>query len=138
MVISLLRFSPPLSQPTSLYSPCWLNGRRYLHPSSAFDKYIPICQSFAPIIFPDLESLAVEKIPTREALREKLIAGCKIATEQYAQLKNRKSVLPESIALMESLGAMMGRKSKHAAEQNNRPEKADPVSAACLGTIINL
>ncbi|KAH8684788.1 hypothetical protein BGZ60DRAFT_523985 [Tricladium varicosporioides] len=114
MVLALLRHARLCPKDLYLYSPCWLNGRRYLlYPGSNLQllppikSYIPICQSFAPIIFPNIHELALSLEASKDEIREKLVKACHIATEQYVILKTRKSVMPESIALMEYLGSQM-------------------------------
>jgi hypothetical protein len=112
MVLALLRSSPltnsPLMSPQPLYSPCWLNGRRYLRSSDAHPNptkdYVPLCISFAPIIFPDLKEILLSRRADRAAVKSKLVKACKIATKQYGIIKSRKSMLPECVALFESFG----------------------------------
>ncbi|KAH6679689.1 hypothetical protein B0J14DRAFT_581367 [Halenospora varia] len=114
MVLALLRHTELTSENTTLHSPCWLNGRRYLqYPDLDLEllpptnSYIPICQSFTPIIFSDLHELVLSSYALQDEIREKLIIACKAATEQYSILKTRKSVMPQSIAVMEYLGSRM-------------------------------
>ena len=115
MVLALLRFNPltePLSMsPQPLHSPCWLNGRRYLrssteHPDPTKD-FVPLCISFAPIIFPDLEEISLSLSANRADVKSKLVKACKVATKQYEIIKNRKSMLPECVALFDSFGEKM-------------------------------
>lgn len=120
MVLALLRANPlpltapPSAQTSTLYSPCWVNGRRYLKSSfhghsQAGKSYTLICQSFAPIIFPDLQLLTLSHNSTPGNIRETLINTCKVAVTGYGELRKRLSVLPESVALMEYLGEEMFR-----------------------------
>ncbi|KAH9214188.1 hypothetical protein DL95DRAFT_446705 [Leptodontidium sp. 2 PMI_412] len=116
IVLALLRASP-LSASTSgsatqtLSSPCWLNGRRYLNPTptcpSPSTDYIPICLSFAPIIFTDTDELVLSSTATRDEIREKLLRACRISTEQYMYIRGRRSMLPETVNLFEDIGRMM-------------------------------
>ncbi|RDW72117.1 hypothetical protein BP5796_08151 [Coleophoma crateriformis] len=102
---------------TTLYSPCWLNGRRYLslsptsHPSGRRETYIPICQSFHPIVIPDLNLLSerVTSATTGAAKRELLISTCKHIQQEYQKLKERKGVLSEGVSLMEDVGRRLHR-----------------------------
>jgi len=108
MVLALLRSAPLKSYPTaqSLYSPCWLNGRRYLqHPHSK--SHIPICLSFAPIVFPDLQELKVEKSAGKASVKQTLMNACGIATQEYMKIRERKNMLPPSINIMEDIGKAM-------------------------------
>ncbi len=115
MVLAMLRSNPlrasPSSGPISLYSPCWLNGRRYLR--SCSDKpsptvsYIPNCLSFAPIIFKDLQDFILPLSAPKPEIRSMLIRTCRVATMEYSKIKQRKSMLPECITLFEDLGQKM-------------------------------
>lgn len=114
VVLALLRVSPPsstTSKSQTLYSPCWLNGRRYLKPAptcpSPSTQYIPICLSFAPITFTNLLELALSSTATQDETREKLLRACHVATEQYIGIRERKSMLPECVNLFEDIGQMM-------------------------------
>lgn len=99
---------------TILHSPCWINGRPYLqqgtnpqHPPTK--TYIPICQTFAPIIIPNLSELVLAPDATKADVKSKLIEACRITTEQYGIIRARKSILPETVTLMEYLGSEMRR-----------------------------
>ncbi|RDW66084.1 hypothetical protein BP6252_09719 [Coleophoma cylindrospora] len=116
---------------TTLYSPCWLNGRRYLSlsptspPSARRETYIPICQSFHPLIIPDLDLLSecVTSAATRAAKRELLISTCKHMQQEYQKLKERKGVLIEGVGLMEDVGRRLYRMK---AQQQQPPKPTDP------------
>jgi hypothetical protein len=115
MVLAMLRSNPlpdwPHPNSPVLYSPCWLNGRRYLQQLpgqiSPTESYFPICQSYAPIIFSELETLILSPSATQSEIRSVLIRACRVAAAEYGKIKARKSILPESVALMEFLGANM-------------------------------
>ncbi|KAK0103443.1 trichothecene 15-O-acetyltransferase [Cadophora gregata] len=114
LVLALLRASQPSPSTRAartLYSPCWLNGRRYLKPTpscpSPQTEYIPICLSFAPIVFNDIEELALSSTASRHEIREKLLKACRVSTEQYIDIRERKSMLPECVNLFEDIGRMM-------------------------------
>lgn len=117
MVLALLRSYPLLqpdmeAKPSPLYSPCWLNGRRYLlstagHPNPTTD-YIPLCISFAPILFADLRDLSLSLEAGKEEIKSKLVHASQIATKSYRKISNRKSILPECVVLFENLAKMMG------------------------------
>ncbi|KAH7397862.1 15-O-acetyltransferase Tri3-domain-containing protein [Cadophora sp. MPI-SDFR-AT-0126] len=132
LVLALLRNSSPCSsssQPSSqtLYSPCWLNGRRYLKPTPACPSpttdYIPICLSFAPIIFNDIGELALSRTASRDEIREKLLKACRMATDQYVGVRERKSMLPGCVNLFEDIGRMMllNKRTDQAATNHNPP-----------------
>ncbi|KAG4437997.1 hypothetical protein IFR05_006537 [Cadophora sp. M221] len=114
IVLALLRASPPAVQPSetqTIYSPCWLNGRRYLNPTpscpSPTTNYIPICLSFAPLIFTNIDELVLTSTATKCDTQEKLLKVCRMSTEQYTNIRERTSMLPECVNLFEDIGRMM-------------------------------
>jgi hypothetical protein len=116
MVLALLRNAtvPELqlvSENTVLYSPCWINGRRYIRNTDAqlpaTKSFIPICQTFAPIIFPNLRDLVLHRNATQVEMKSKLLKACEIAKEQYGNIKRTKSIMPESVAVLEFMGSKM-------------------------------
>ncbi len=115
MILALLRSSQLTSSsstsPQPLYSPCWLNGRRYLRSSDAnpfpTQDYIPVCISFAPIIFPDRKEISLPRSANIAATKFKLVKACKIATEQYGNIQKQKGILPECVSLFESFEEKM-------------------------------
>ncbi|KAF4610365.1 hypothetical protein G7Y89_g15755 [Cudoniella acicularis] len=110
LVLALLRSQPPSTYttvPETFYSSCWLNGRRYLNHQRLEKNYVPICMSFSPIIFHDLQNLVLEKNAGKEEVKRKLVESTRIASGGYEKLKARKSVLPEFVALAEDLGRKM-------------------------------
>lgn len=127
MVLALLRSSRLTNSSSTslqpLYSPCWLNGRRYLRPSDAnpfpTQDYIPLCISFAPIVFPDLKEISLSRSANRAVIKSKLAKACKIATEHYGNIKKQKSILPESVLLFESFGEKMRQVSVKSASDNS-------------------
>ena len=121
MVLTLLRSNPLLTnssanEESALYSPCWLNGRRYLDDGRYTKSYIPICQTVSPIIFPNLEKLTLGEEATREEVREVLVRACLVATGQYGEIRRRKSMLPDAVALLEYLGSVMIRYTVHSSK----------------------
>jgi hypothetical protein len=107
MLLAMLRLHP--SNPQPFYSPCWLNGRRYLASPSYTDlerEYTPVCMSFAPIIFTDLGSLVVERESGKEEeeLRRVLVATVEQANEGYKALRGAGSVLTEFAGIAEEIG----------------------------------
>jgi len=114
MVLALLRAYTPGPNPKTLYSPCWLNGRRYLrHITGQPDpeaSYLPICQSFGPVIFPNLDDLVLPLQASRNEIKDKLIGTCRTATEEYAKIRARKSMLPDCVLLFEEIGRNMQQK----------------------------
>jgi len=107
MVLALLRSNPLPSGSTShLYSPCWLNGRRYLKPPHD-TSHIPSCLSFAPIVFSDLQKLTPREDATKSSTKQVLLEACGMATKEYSKIKERKSMLPPSLNIMEDIGKKM-------------------------------
>lgn len=111
MVLALLRANTPASHSRTLYSPCWLNGRRYLKPSPGRPKpmttYIPICQSFAPVTFSDLDEFVLARSASKDEIKKMLGTACKVATVEYRKIRQRDSILPECVVLFERLGKNM-------------------------------
>jgi hypothetical protein len=89
----------------NLYSPCWLNGRRYLLPygdnNAPLTSYIPFLVSYSPIIFRDLQDFVLRPDTHYSETREMLLKASHMAGEEYGSLKEKKSVLPEMIAIVE-------------------------------------
>ncbi|RDL37251.1 uncharacterized protein BP5553_04684 [Venustampulla echinocandica] len=125
MVLALLRSSPSPSK-GSFYSSCWLNGRRYLRATPSYvvpgKAYVPICMSFAPIIFHDMD-LKLRDDTTDEELRNVLVRVCRVATEQYGRLSARKSILGEFAVVAEE----MGRKMLKPSHPPVRPKTSAPI-----------
>lgn len=147
MVLAMLRFRPLPQQSSSLsnssrtlYSPCWLNGRRYLHGETGEPEpskgYVPICQAFSPIVFSNLEDLTLCPNASKAEIKSILLKACKTAMTQYIKLRHAKSVLSASVTLMESLGMEKPRNyredRKDRKDKNSEPSRAseiaDPVS----------
>jgi hypothetical protein len=78
----------------------------FAHPAPMKD-YIPLCLSFAPIIFPDLRELSIPRFAGQAAIKAMLAKACKIATAEYEKIKIRKSMLPECVLLFESFADKM-------------------------------
>lgn len=115
MVLAMLRSNRPPTTANTLYSPCWLNGRRYLQTSPGqpppTKSYIPICLSFAPVVFPDLQDLVLDHHnATKEETKQALMKACEVATKEYMKIRARKSMLPGSVAWMEEVGEQMWRR----------------------------
>ncbi|PVH84173.1 hypothetical protein DL98DRAFT_512580 [Cadophora sp. DSE1049] len=140
MVLALLRACPPSSSSSSspaaqtLYFPCWLNGRRYLKSTptcpSPKANYIPICLSFAPIIFTNLTELALSSTASRDEIRKKLIKACCMATKQYIGIRERKSMLPECVNLFEDIGRMMLLTKKQKPPDSTEPPSKDDIKTS--------
>ena len=94
-----------------LYSPCWLNGRRYLLPESK--PYTPICLGFSPILFPDLQEFSLNQQSTSAEIKAALLKACRIATSEYLKVKNSKSIMPQCIAVMEEIAYTTRHVDKH-------------------------
>jgi 15-O-acetyltransferase Tri3 len=149
MLLALLRnvsgqtsqLSP--SYGSSICSPCWINGRRYLRPFGSqptpTKSYIPICQSFAPVTI-NVQDLTLSSKATSAEIRDKVISVSKIAQDQYRTINKRESLMPESVDVMEYLGNLMyksHRKSQAVfpSQQPIQQLTADPVSPDSYITI---
>jgi hypothetical protein len=140
MVLAMLRREPvsntaPNVEKT-LYSPCWLNGRRYLRPFNGhpqpISSYGPLCMSYAPVIFSDLDELSLPVDATRDETREALLKAGKAAAEQYRKIREQKNMLPAMVLLAENMAKEMrqnireGEKST-SVEPTPMPLTSDPV-----------
>jgi len=63
--------------------------------------------SFAPIVFPDLQELVLSKYAMKDQIKAKLKKACLIATAEYGKIRERKSMMPEIVALTEAIGEAM-------------------------------
>jgi hypothetical protein len=143
MVLAMLRYQPVSNTSPAaekiLYSPCWLNGRPYLHPFDGHPdprrSYVPLCSSYAPVIFDNLDDLTLSLNSTQIETKDMLLKACRIAGDQYARIGERKSMLPEMVILAEDMARIIicdrkksnGKKSQEV-EQSPARTIADPVS----------
>ena len=67
---------------------------------------MPVCVAFAPVIFPSSELIIAENANDAEVTRV-VREATRIATEQYKVIRERKSMLPECVVLMEVVGRVM-------------------------------
>lgn len=58
-------------------------------------------------MFEGLDELVLAPTAGRVEVREVLVKACGIATAEYGRLRERKSVLPECVALFEEIGQML-------------------------------
>jgi hypothetical protein len=63
--------------------------------------------SFAPIIFPKLRDLVLHCNAKQVEMKSKLLEACEIAKEQYGNIKRTKSIMPESVAVLEFMGSKL-------------------------------
>lgn len=81
-----------------------MNGRRYLDPDRLGGRaYISICQALGEFIFPDVEQYVTSKSTPDIERRKIVIRAAKVAGALYQKILERKSILSESVPLMESL-----------------------------------
>jgi len=110
MVLAMLRSQllrdPPYLDSQDLYSPCWLNGRRYLRPfgerSDPRTSYFPLYMSYAPIVFRELQELVLPRDATKTEIKNKLCKAGAVAIEQYGKLRAQKSMIPKIVFPAES------------------------------------
>jgi 15-O-acetyltransferase Tri3 len=92
------------SKSTTFSSPCWMNGRRYLDPRKLGGMaYISVCQALGEVVFPDVEQYSISRTTSDIERRKVLIRAAKVAGASYQNIKERKSILSESVPLMEYL-----------------------------------
>ncbi|EPE25640.1 hypothetical protein GLAREA_01552 [Glarea lozoyensis ATCC 20868] len=105
MLVAMLRLNP--TQQQHFYSACWLNGRRYLKSCTGRDmtkEFIPVCMSFAPIIFEDLTSLTVDKEASKEETGTALLKAVDQANSEYKKLREKESILNEFVSIANQIG----------------------------------
>jgi hypothetical protein len=110
MLVAMLRLNP--AQKQHFYSACWLNGRRYLKSSTGKDiskKFIPVCMSFAPIVFENIASLTVDKEASTEEVKTILLKAVEQANMEYKNLREKDSVLNELIGIADQIGRSIRR-----------------------------
>ena len=92
-----------------LASPLFINGRRYLKANEAEAKaYLPICVATGVIEFPHIQDYtydasADDEDVVREKARRALLRACHAAHGSYQKIRERKSILSESLQRAEFL-----------------------------------
>ncbi|KAL8910231.1 MAG: hypothetical protein Q9171_004474 [Xanthocarpia ochracea] len=119
-VLALFKINPPsdtansteLDAPSNFVSPLFMNGRRYLDLSNAqTQNYTPICHAIALIIFPSVQSLHLTNSTTPSQQLQILTQACQTSHTLYSQLRNRPSILSESLAKAELIPKHLPKKS---------------------------
>jgi hypothetical protein len=105
MLLAILRLNPTHQQ--RFYSSCWLNGRRYLDSGDVGKEYVPVCMSFAPIVFDNLASLTVDEKASERELRRVLVVAVEQANVDYQKLRETESVVTEFAGVAELIGKNM-------------------------------
>lgn len=70
-------------------------------------EYIPICMSFAPIVFTDLANFTVGKEASKDDLKRVLLLAVEQANAEYKILRAAESVLTEFVDIAEEIGRGM-------------------------------
>ena len=104
--MTLLKAKPPDERPLphqkTLVSPLFINGRRYLDPSQPKSTdHIPMCRAVSAIEFRDVERYICTADDSKTEIREKLKIACEEARRSYQRIREQKSLLTESFAVME-------------------------------------
>ena len=94
----------PTTSHTSFFSPCWMNGRPYLRECNYASSYAPVCQALGEVVLSQCEEYIIQREQPFFKRKEKLILATKVVSRSYCDLKRRKSILSESVPLMEWLG----------------------------------
>ncbi|KAI9781619.1 MAG: trichothecene 15-O-acetyltransferase [Geoglossum umbratile] len=118
MVLAILKLNPPddLAKASSLTSPCFMNGRRYLRADHGIaNRYIPVCQAQGAVVFPNIKDYAIPSGATKERSVEILSQTCRVAMASYRSIRERDSILSESLPLPEYLAASCQKKREQAA-----------------------
>ena len=91
-----------------IVSSCFINGRKYLTPDKPeAQRYLPICQATGIIDFPHvLDYTYVARDDQEEKIeaqaKEALLKACKAANESYQKIRERPSILSESLQRAQS------------------------------------
>ena len=81
-----------------------MNGRRCLDPGKLRGMaYISVCQALGEVVFPDIEQYASSRSMLDIEWRKMLVHSAKVAGASYQKIKEKKSILSESVPLMEKL-----------------------------------
>ena len=109
MVVAMLRAHPPPPTllNTTLYSPSWINGRKYLRDDN--QEHVLNCRAMGEVNFPCLEEYLVRKESPKDEVKECLMRAWRAAFESYQKIREKGSLLSESIPLTEYLGDQMAR-----------------------------
>lgn len=100
----MLRLSPlPAAGDSAFYSPVWIDGRRYLRNDDGGAGYIPICQAFGAVVFPDLRGLQTLLDGGGGGEVEALLRAWEQAREGYGAIKRRKGIMWTSMGALERL-----------------------------------
>ena len=94
---------------TSYFSPCWMNGRPYLCQDKSVSSYTPVCQALGEVVLSDCEEYIMQMRQPTFKRRDTLIQAAKVVSQSYQALRRKKSILSESVPLMEWLGQEMFR-----------------------------
>jgi hypothetical protein len=79
-----------------------------LHPEPV-RSYIPVCLSFAPLVFSGLGEFVLGVDTEGEEVGRVVERVCGMAAREYVRIRERRSVLPGSVAWMEEAGERMWR-----------------------------
>lgn len=112
MIVAMLKQSPQRSETTRItpfVSPLFINGRRYLKVNEPKAKeYLPICLATGVIEFPHIQDYtydgsADDANVVEENARGALLRACRAAHHSYQKIRERKSILSESLQRAEFL-----------------------------------
>ncbi|KAL8777656.1 MAG: hypothetical protein Q9213_007768 [Squamulea squamosa] len=88
--------------PQPFISPLFMNARRYIDPNHPqTEGYSPICQANALIIFPSIHNLLCTASTALSEQLDILIRTCQMSHTSYSRLRDRASILSESLAKAE-------------------------------------
>lgn len=117
-----------------LHSPCFLSARRCIRPTATCldptTSYIPICQALGDITFTDLSSYDLPENSPPTTVLETLLRACNAAKDCYLAIKERKSILSESLPLMHELGNQMGESKTSAQQSSSSTSKESKLAGA--------
>ena len=111
---------------TPFISPLLTNARRYLDPENPQTKdYTPICQATGLIVFPDYQDLLIRDEISKEEKMTILLKACKASHASYQRIRERKSMLTESLVreelMAESFPEVGSTEGKRTADPVSKP-----------------
>ena len=114
MVVAMLQQNPPITQSEegsgkSLISQCFMNGRRYLEADEPKARtYVPICIATGIVEFSDVDQYTLSALDgeghsDKHKARDVFLRACGAANRSYQAIRERKSMLSESLQRAESV-----------------------------------
>ena len=89
---------------TPFFSPCWINGRHYLRQGEAISSYTPVCQALGEVVLPFNAEPIIHTNQSTTKNKETVVQAAKAVSQSYQTLRRGRSIVSESVPLMQWLG----------------------------------